>query len=394
MSGAPDTGGMKNGESHRAVRVLLVEDSLPVRQRIRSLIEESGHGTVVGEAGSVAYALALFRTLEPDVVVLDLHLAEGSGYTVLEEIKQTHPDCEVIVLTNFAIPEYQERCRALGADHFFEKSTDFERVPGVLAGVGRAGKRAGRILIADDEELVGEVLMRLLQAGGYECEWVPDAAKALQALNRSRFDLLIADINMPGNRHLELMRELPRVAPGLPVVLMTGDPNLGPATTAVRLHAKAYLSKPPDLMELKVLVQESIGNYRVHQAVQRKWDQFQSLSLELNRQLAVPGSVALDLTELRELDNLFGALTDVVLASRVNTSPDAVQVVQHLELVNAVHKTISVLEKTKHAFKSKQLGNLRTQLETLVCSIGLADAKKAPCSNAPTAGQPSVGIAS
>ena len=131
---------MKNVESRRNVHVLLVEDSLPIRQRIRSLIEESGHGTVVGEAGSVAYALALFRTLEPDVVVLDLHLAEGEGYIVLKEIKQTHPDCEVIVLTNFAIPEYRERCRALGADHFFEKSKDFERVPGVLAGMRRSTK--------------------------------------------------------------------------------------------------------------------------------------------------------------------------------------------------------------------------------------------------------------
>ena len=53
VSSASDDGGMKNVESRRNVHVLLVEDSLPIRQRIRSLIEESGHGTVVGEAGSV-----------------------------------------------------------------------------------------------------------------------------------------------------------------------------------------------------------------------------------------------------------------------------------------------------------------------------------------------------
>ena len=362
-------------ESRRNVHVLLVEDSLPIRQRIRSLIEESGHGTVVGEAGSVAYALALFRTLEPDVVVLDLHLAEGEGYIVLEEIKQTHPDCEVIVLTNFAIPEYRERCRALGADHFFEKSKDFERVPGVLAGMRRSTKHGGRILIADDEELVGNVLSQLLQAAGYYCEWVADAAEAIHALGRSRFDLLIADINMPGNRHLELMKELPQVAPGLPMILLTGDPSVESAASAVRLHAKAYLPKPPDLAELKSLVQESVANHRIHQSVRRKWDQFQALSLELNRQLAVPRSKAVDPGEFQELENLFRALSDVVLASKVNTSPDAVQVVEHIQLVNAVHETISVLEKTKRSFKSKQLGQLRERLETLVGCIDLADTK-------------------
>ena len=362
---------MKIIERQDNVRVLLVEDSLPVRQRVRSLIEESGHVTVVGEAGSVATALALFREHKPDAVVLDLHLAEGVGYTVLEEIKQTRPVCEVIVLTNFAIPEYRTRCRMLGADHFFEKSKDFERVSEALAGVGRSTRHGGRILIADDEEMVGTVLSQLLGAAGYDCQWVADGVETVLALGRSRFDLLIADINMPGNRQLELMQELPRVAPGLPVILLTGDPSVASAASAVRLHAKAYLPKPPDLAELKVLVQESIANYRVHQAVRRKWDQFQSLSLDLNQQLATPRSKAVDPREFQELENIFKALSDVVLAGKVNTSPDAVHVVEHIQLVNAVQETISVLEKTKRAFKSKQLGQLRERLESLVSDIGM-----------------------
>ena len=346
---------------------------MPVRQRIRSLIEESGHGTIVGETGAVTTALALFREHKHDAVVLDLHLEEGTGYTILEEIKQTHPDCVVMVLTNFAIPEYRERCRILGADYFFEKSRDFERVPEVLADVGRATRSAGRILIADDEVMVGNVLKQFLQAAGYDCEWVPDAAETVQALSRSRFDLLIADINMPGNCHLELMQALPRVAPGLPVILLTGDPSVESAASAVRLHAKAYLPKPPDPEQLKLLVRESIANHRVHQAVRRKWEQFQALSLDVNRQLAVPRSSAVDPGEILELENLFRALNDVVRTGKVNTVPDAVHMIQHLELVNAVHETISVLEKTKRSFKSKHLGDLRSRLETLVANIGMGN---------------------
>lgn len=120
---------MKN---QTAVRVLLVEDSLPVRRRIRGLIEELSPVDIVGEAGTVAAALALFREHQPDAVVLDLNLADGDGIAVLTEIKRARRACVVIVQTNFVIPECREFCLKLGADHFFDKAREFERVPEVL----------------------------------------------------------------------------------------------------------------------------------------------------------------------------------------------------------------------------------------------------------------------
>ena len=129
-----------------AVRVLLVEDSLPVRQRIRSLIEESGPVVIVGEASTADAALALFREHEPDAVVLDLNLADGDGCAVLAEIKRARPGCVVMVLTNFVIAESRDLCRKLGADYFFDKSREFERVPEVLRQL--RGKPAGKETVA------------------------------------------------------------------------------------------------------------------------------------------------------------------------------------------------------------------------------------------------------
>ena len=125
---------------NRLPRVALIEDSLPIRQRLKSLIEESGSAVVVGESSTVAGALDLVRTLAPGAVVLDLQLADGTGYAVLTEIKRSHPACVVIVMTNFARDEYRERCRALGADHFLEKSNEFEQVPVLLENL-RADRR-------------------------------------------------------------------------------------------------------------------------------------------------------------------------------------------------------------------------------------------------------------
>ncbi len=99
------------------------------------MIEELGPVEIVGEAGARAEALALFRQHQPDAVVLDLTLTDGDAFGVLAEIKRSRPACVVIVLTNFAIPECRELCVDLGANHFFDKSKEFERVPEVLAGL-------------------------------------------------------------------------------------------------------------------------------------------------------------------------------------------------------------------------------------------------------------------
>lgn len=119
------------------LRILLVDDSLPVRSRIRSLIEEALPVEIVGETNSVAGALALVKTRQPDAVVLDLNLSDGDGRTVLAEIKRAQPACIVLVLTSFADEITRESCLIAGADFFFNKTREFERVPEVLAQLRR-----------------------------------------------------------------------------------------------------------------------------------------------------------------------------------------------------------------------------------------------------------------
>lgn len=126
---------MKTNERPAGLRVLLVEDSAPVRRRLRSLLEESLSVDIVGETGTVAGAVKLFHTALPDAVVLDLILADGNAAAVFHEIRRSHSGCMIIVLTNCDGPECRDLCQTLGAHHFFNKSREFERVPEVLAGL-------------------------------------------------------------------------------------------------------------------------------------------------------------------------------------------------------------------------------------------------------------------
>lgn len=101
-----------------------------------------------------------------------------------------------------------------------------------------------QILIADDEETFLTSTADLLRREGYECACAHDARSAKQMLRSGAYDVLIADINMPGNAQLEFIRELPRIKEGMLVILVTGHPSLHSAIEAVRLPVAAYLVKP------------------------------------------------------------------------------------------------------------------------------------------------------
>ena len=84
--------------------------------------------------------------------------------------------------------------------------------------------QTSKILIADDNETLLLVTADLLRQEGYECYYAPEAMTAIDTLKSVKFDLLISDVNMPGNTGLELIKRLREVAAGMPVILITGGP--------------------------------------------------------------------------------------------------------------------------------------------------------------------------
>jgi DNA-binding NarL/FixJ family response regulator len=112
--------------------VFIVDDSPVVRDRLVAMISELPSVEVVGQADIAFEAIDSIRQLRPSVVVLDISMPGGSGMYVLESIKKEKPGPTVIMLTNFANDQYRQKCLQLGADYFFDKTTEFERVTEVL----------------------------------------------------------------------------------------------------------------------------------------------------------------------------------------------------------------------------------------------------------------------
>jgi len=123
--------------SPRNLSVLLVEDSRELAERLRETLLSVPGVQLAGTVDSEAEAVAALRRHPVDVVLLDLHLRQGTGFGVLrsipsDQVKKT----VVIVLTNYDLAEYRRAAAALGARHFLDKLRDFDRLPTLLQQIG------------------------------------------------------------------------------------------------------------------------------------------------------------------------------------------------------------------------------------------------------------------
>jgi len=123
--------------SQPELRVLLVEDSRILSEKLVELLNENPLIHILGSASTAAEAIDMLRQRATDVVVLDLRLNQGSGFDVLEALATSSPRPRVIVLTNYALAEYRRRAENLGAEFFLDKSSDFPRLPELLEAMRR-----------------------------------------------------------------------------------------------------------------------------------------------------------------------------------------------------------------------------------------------------------------
>ena len=114
------------------MKVFIADDSAVMRERLIEMLSELPEIEIIGQAEDGFQATNLIEKLNPDVVILDIRMPRGNGIDTLQNIKKNNPASIVIMLTNYPYPQYRKKCMDLGADFFFDKSTEFEKVTEVL----------------------------------------------------------------------------------------------------------------------------------------------------------------------------------------------------------------------------------------------------------------------
>ncbi len=115
-------------------------------------------------------------------------------------------------------------------------------------------KKRAEILVVDDEDIVRESLHDWLDGVGYDVAVAASAEEALEILKKKKFNIMIADLIMPGLNGIELMKEAKKIYPTLAAVIITAHATIQTATTAIREGAFDYIEKPfcPEKVELLI----------------------------------------------------------------------------------------------------------------------------------------------
>jgi signal transduction histidine kinase len=252
------------------------------------------------------------------------------------------------------------------------------------------GETKPRALIVDDDQAFRAICARALDAQGFAVESVADAKAALRVVGRGSFDVMISDIHMPGMSGVELVAQLRKLNIDIPVVLMTGDPEVQTAVEAIEYGVLRYLTKPVTPNELLVVVHSVVRLHGLARAERAALDNeaLRSLTDELRRSkdAALAGTRAKNEFlskmghELRTPMTAIIGMTELTLATELTAEQR-----EYLETVRTSSESLmgvisSVLDFASMAGRTLQLEpqsfNLRDTIEQSVKRLRFAAAAK------------------
>ncbi len=238
-----------------------------------------------------------------------------------------------------------------------------------------------KILIADGDNSYCNKLKDAFEQEGFACQCADHLHKVADLIEKGCCDLLIADPSLAGGQGLDPIRLLVTGAGSTPLILITSQPSLESAIESLNLGVCAYMVKPVRMADLAAKAGSILRERRVFKAIsaaQRRVQEWLS-TLDTLRQLSASANSSTNAEETAQLylsytlNSIASSLVDLRnLAEALAADPSRRQ---HLSLpgevpkgllLDALKETVDVLERTKGAFKSKQLGDLRRKIEQVI----------------------------
>ncbi|MBI3872798.1 MAG: response regulator [candidate division Zixibacteria bacterium] len=140
-----------------------------------------------------------------------------------------------------------------------------------------------RVLIVDDEQFVRDLLQDFFTKTDCTVHAARDGNAAIAACRSEQFDVALVDLKMPGKTGLEVLAEVRRIDPALPVILMTGYPTIDSSIEAIRHGAYDYIIKPFKLQQLKELVDRAVREQSMFREIENLRDRITIIETELQK---------------------------------------------------------------------------------------------------------------
>ncbi len=120
--------------------ILIVDSSQLILERLADILSETAKKKMVYLANTYAAAANLVKTIQPDIILLDIYLTENKSIALLKEIKSDNKDTKVIMLTNDIDFVNEKRYWLAGADYILDKYNEFEKIPAAIDMIGIENK--------------------------------------------------------------------------------------------------------------------------------------------------------------------------------------------------------------------------------------------------------------
>lgn len=152
----------------------------------------------------------------------------------------------------------QWRFRKRDIDAWLE--TQRPHAEGMPSPVHAASHLRKRVLVVDDEESIRDLLSKTLALAEYDVETAGDASTALDRMRQMPYDLLVADLKMPGMDGLTLIKQARHIRANLPIIIITGFSSESSAIEAVNLGVTGYLTKPFRVPQVLAAAARALGS--------------------------------------------------------------------------------------------------------------------------------------
>lgn len=256
--------------------ILIVDDEEMVREPIAEFLRSKGFS--VQEASNGDEALKKFKAKSYNLVITDMHMPGMSGMELIRSMHEKSPALEVIVFSAHGTEATKDKLDRMGVYGYLDKPVKQEALLKMVHDAIRSNRiiRLGyekkdpelvfnreRVLVADDDPSVLEIISASLSEKGYQVTAVADGEQAYEKILINDFDLVISDINMPKMGGAKTVKAIRSQDPYCYILLISGEADKTEIEEAIKNGANNFLGKPFSPKELLNLV-EKIDFSKIH----------------------------------------------------------------------------------------------------------------------------------
>lgn len=227
----------------RPEKILVIEDDRATLKSIVSILDRHDFKSLT--ALNVDQAIKhLNSDSQIGLIITDLSMPGKDGFYLIDYVKSNYRfhHIPVVVCSHLGERDAVLKALRLGATDYLVKPVHPEKILQTINNVIKRGR--GRILVVDDEQIIRELLERLLQRENFTTFIAKSGEEAIEILKETMVDLVITDIAMPGMNGLELMVHVKDIYPFVPVLVITGFSGKYNSESVIAEGADGYIAKP------------------------------------------------------------------------------------------------------------------------------------------------------